>query len=348
MNKKLRINKKSVIIIILSLSVLCSYSYSSEKTELKIKVEIGQKYNVRINTNHIILQSMGEKKENILNRKIYEIVAEVKQVDSNDTISMEITFKAIKEQTMFGKETRGYDSTEIHDPEDNMANMYSAMIGEKFLLDVTNKGKIVGLDVDKLYLGMAENMVKSEDEIIKNRMKEKAREEIEKINEKYGSEENRIDAIKKQIGQFPVFDREQIQFVVENILVPFSDEPVGIGDSWQSSMKLLSNLPIEIDGTYSVKDVNKTAAILSVHSMIDLENISNPAEGQNVGQTKISLKGSFEGALLINPSSGWLLNKKTILKISGEEISPAKDNAQEEIKTPLSIESITTVETVKK
>jgi hypothetical protein len=253
---------------------------------------------------------------------------------------MEITFKAIKEQTMFGSETRGYDSTKTHDSNDTMANMYSAMIGEGFSLDITNKGKITGLDVDKLYLGMAENIIKSEDEIIKNKMKENAQEEIEKINKKYGSREKRIEEIKKQIGQFPVFQKEQIQFIAENIFVPFGDESVGIGDSWQCSMKLLPNLPFEIDGTYSLKDISKTAAILALHSAIDLN------EEQNSGQTKISLKGSLDGTLQINPSSGWLLNKKTTLKIIGEEIMSAQDNQQEEIMMPLSIESITIVETM--
>ena len=346
MSRKLRIDKKSVIIIILFLNYLCSYSFSSEKSELKIKLEIGQKYNVRINTNQMILQSMGQKKETILNRKIYEIAAEVKDVDSNDIASMEITFKSIKEQTMFGSETRGYDSTTTHDSNDTMANMYSAMIGEKFSIDVTNNGKIVGLDVDKLYLGMAENRMKSEDEILRNMVKEKAMDEIEKINKKYGSKEKRLDAIKKQIGKFPVFNKEQIKFVAESILVPFGNEPVGTGDSWQSKMKLLPNLPIEIDGTYSVKDISKTAVILAINSMIDLKNISNPVQQQNLGQSKISLKGSLEGTLQINPSNGWLLNKKTTLKISGEEIMSVKDNQQEETIMPLSIESITIVETM--
>ena len=346
MYKKYGIKKKNLIIIVLFICFSPSYGFSSDKNELKIKLEIGKKYNIRINTNQNILQSTGEKKENILNRKVYELVAEVKEVDSNENISMEITFNAIKEQTMYGNETRGYDSTETHDPNDTMAKMYSAMIGEKFSFHVTNKGKIISLDVDKLYLGMAVNMVRYEDEIIRNKMKEKAQEEIEKINKKYGSEENRINIIKKQIGQFPVFNKEQIQFVAENILVPFSNEPVGIDDSWQSSMKLLPNLPIEVDKTYSIKDINKTATILAVHSMIDFEKVSNSTEDQNLGQTKISLKGSFEGALQVNPSSGWLLNKKTSLKIKGEEISPVKDNKQEEIVMPFSIESITIVETV--
>jgi hypothetical protein len=188
---------------------------------------------------------------------------------------------------------------------------------------------------------MAENMIKSEDEIIRNKMKEKAQEEIEKINEKYGSRENRIEAIKKQIGQFPVFNKEQMQLVAENMLVTFSDEAVGIGDSWQSNMKLIPNLSYEINSTYSVKDINKTATILTINSAIDLKN-----EDQNSGQTKISLKGSFEGTLQVNPSSGWLLNKKTTLKISGEEIMSTKDNQQEEIMMPLSIESVTIVETL--
>ena len=347
MNGKYRINMKSVVIIFLSLSILCSYSYSSEKSELKLKLETGQKYDVQINTNHNILQSMGEKKVNIINRKVYEIVAEVKEVDSNDTISMEITFKAIKERTVLGNETRSYDSNLRHDPNDNMANMYSAMIGEKFLFVVTNKGKIVSLDVDKLYLGMAKNILKSEDDIIRNKVKEKAQEEIEKINKKYGSVENRIDAIKKQIGQIPVFNREQIQFVAENMLVPFSYEPAGIGDSWQSKIRLLSNLPVEVDGTYSVKDINKTAMILAVNSMFNLQNVSTQGEDQNLGQTKNFLKGSFESTLQINPSSGWLLNKKTTMKIKSEEMSPVKDNKQEEIVMPFSIESITIVETIK-
>ena len=338
--------KKLVIIIILLLSFFCSNGHSSEKSELKIKFEIGQKYNVKINTNQNILQNIGEKKENILNRKVYELVAEVKDVDSNDNISMEITFNSIKEQTMYRNETRGYDSSETHDPNDTMANLYSAMIGEKFSVNVTNKGKIVGLDVDKLYLGMAENRIRSEDEIIRNKMKENAEEEIEKINEKYGSRENRIDTIKKQIGQFPVFNKEQIQYVAENMLVTFSDEPVGIGDSWQSSMKLLPNLSIEVDKAYSVKDINKTAIILAVHSMIDYEKVSNPTEGQNLGQTKISIKGTFEGTLQVNPSTGWLLNKKTSLKIKGEETSQPKNNEQEEIVIPFSIELITIVETL--
>lgn len=65
-----------------------------------------------------------------------------------------------------------YDSTRPKTATDNLlAPMYSAMIGQSFVMKVTPEGKIVELKgIDEMYLRIAERIVENEDESVRKRI----------------------------------------------------------------------------------------------------------------------------------------------------------------------------------
>jgi len=237
----------AMFVFVLLFSILGPAGSAEDKLDLKLRLKPGEKHGMQITTTQNISQAMMGKEHEIVYTRNFGIEVEAKQVDANSIASIEITFRTLKETTTIEGITRGYDSTKPQSPDDNMARMYSAMMGESFIARVTPQGKIVALELEKMYLGMADKMMEYEDKMIKDRTKERAQEAIERINKRYGSREKRKQALKQQIEQFPVFSRERISSIAINTLAVFPRSPLQIGDSWKDKIMVDLLALIEID-----------------------------------------------------------------------------------------------------
>lgn len=307
----------SIVVFVLLLSVLGSTKAAENKLDLQLRPKPGEKHSMKITTIQDISQTIMGKEQVIVYTRNFEIEAEAKQVDANGIASIEITFLTLKETTTIEGITRGYDSTKPQSPDDNMAQMYSAMMGESFIARVTPQGKIVGLELDKLYLGMAGKMMESEDKMIKDRAKGRAKEAIERMNRRYGSREKRRQALKKQIEQFPVFTRERIRSIAINTLAVFPRSPVQIGDSWKDRITVDLLALIEIDSIHTLEkheDGTVTINVSATRSLKDKPIISK------TGSLKSStrLAGSYDATIKVDEKSGWLLDGRTEMRFKGE------------------------------
>jgi citrate lyase gamma subunit len=322
--------------------VLSSTHGADDKLDLKLRLKPGEKHNMRITTSQTISQTMMGKTQEIIHTKNLRIEVEAKKLEVNDLTPIEITFRTQKETTTIEGITRGYDSTKPISPEDNITQMYSAMMGESFIAKLTPRGEIAVLELDKMYLSMAQKMMESEDTMLKNRLKEKAQRAIERTNKRYGTREKRMQALKQQIEQFPFFNKKQIKSIVNKITVVFPISAVRIGDSWKEKIETES---AEIYCTHTLQgNENGTVSI----KVSGTRSINEEPVISEIGPVKSSTKlaGSYNATIQVDVKSGRLLSKRADMSFSGETTISGNNQTPKEQTIPMSIKATVTIEPV--
>ena len=343
------ISAVSIFTVVLIAVVLASESGAAEELDLKLRLKPGQKYSMRIDREDKISQTIMGQQRNIARIKTAEMAFEVKEVNANGIASIKATYQTWKEKSSSAGGQVLYDSTDASNP---MAQTYTAIMGESFLMKVTSGGRILGLKgIDEMFLRMAEKIIQAEDESIKETIEkrikegaeERAKESIERTNERYGSREKRIEAVKEMIRNNSLFAEAQIREMVANIVMPFPNQSVGMGDSWVHKEIMGVEPPVEIDKTYTLKERKEGVAIVAVNSKLDLGE-----EGASVGvgpaKKTIKMTCSFQGASEIDEASGWMIRSKVKIQLSGEMEFTASEQKPEKMTVPMSIETIITVE----
>lgn len=336
----------SMFVFVLLLSILGSTKAAEDKLDLKLRPKPGEKHGMKITTTQNISQTIMGKEQEIVYTRNFGIEAEAKQVDADGIASIEITFRTLKETTTIEGVTRGYDSTKPQSPDDNMAQMYSAMMGESFIARVTPQGKTVALDLEKMYLGMAEKMMESEDKMIKDRTKERAKEAIERTNKRYGSREKRKQALKQQIEQFPVFSEERIRSIAINSVAVFPPSPLQIGDSWKDKITVDLLALVEIDSTHTLKGHENGIVSINVSAKRSLD--AKPVI-RKTGPLNMStrLAGSYDATIKVDAKSGWLLSKHADMRFTGETTVDGNNQAPQGQTMQMSVKATIIVEPVK-
>jgi hypothetical protein len=338
-------SRKTIAISVFTLFffILSSTNAANDKLNLKLRLKPGEKHGMRIATSQIISQTMMGKTQEIAHTKNLRIEVEARKLDANGLTPIEIIFRNQKETTTIEGITRGYDSTKPISPEDNITQMYAAMMGESFIARVTPRGKIAELELDKMYLSMAQKMMESEDKMLKNRLKEKAQRAIERTNKRYGSREKRMQALKQQIEQFPFFNEKQIRSIANKITVVFPVSAVQIGDSWKEKIETES---AEIYCTHTLQgNENGTVSIkVSGTRSIDDEPVIS-----KIGPVKSSTKlaGSYDATIQVDAKSGRLLSKRADMSFTGETTISENNQKPKEQTMPMSIKATVIVEPVK-
>ncbi len=336
----------SIFVFVLLLIILGSAGSAEDKLDLKLRLKPGEKHGMKITTTQNISQTIMGKEQEIVYTRVFGIEAEAKQVDADGTTSIEITFRTLKESITIEGITRVYDSTKPQSPDDNMAQMYSAMMGESFIARVTPHGKIVGLELDKMYLGMAEKMMESEDKMIKDRAKGRAQEAIERTNKRYGSREKRRQALKKQIEQFPLFTRERIGSVAINSIVVFPRSPVQIGNSWKDRITVDLLALVEVDSIHTLEKQEDGTVTINVRAKRSLKDKPIVSKTGSV-KSSTRLSGSYNATVKVDEKSGWLLGRRTEMSFTGETSVTGDKREPRGQKMPISVKTTITVEPVK-
>jgi len=338
----------AMFVFVLLFSILGPASAAEDKLDLKLRLKPGEKHGMKITTTQNISQTIMGREQEIVYTRNFGIEAEAKQVDAKGIASIEITFRTLKETTTIEGITRGYDSTKPQSPDDNMARMYSAMMGESFIERVTPQGKIVGLELDKMYLGMADKMMEFEDKMIKDRAKGRAQEAIERLNKRYGSREKRKQALKQQIEQFPVFSRERIRSIAINTLAVFPRSPLQIGNSWKDRITVDLLALIEVDSIHTLEKHEDGKITINVHAK---RSFNDKPIVSKTGPLKSStrLSGSYNATIKVDEKSGWLLGKHADMRFKGETSmtgnnqSPKGQTMQMSVKATIIVEPMNLV-----
>jgi DNA-directed RNA polymerase subunit RPC12/RpoP len=324
--------------------------------DLKLRLKTGQNYNLQIISETNRSQTIKERQSDYSYINTTGLELKVEQVDIKGVAWLKVTYLTIHEITKSARGQVEYDSTmpdtAVSYPNDGP--LFTAMIGQSFIAKVTPEGEIIELeDLAEMYQRMTELVVENEDEATRRRMaeasnkrvEERTKKSIDRLNQRYGSREKRIEATRERLEKRGRSAKKLIIEMLRNVIMPFPGRPVGIGDSWQARTALFSlgAGAVGLDEcTYTLRENKQAAWLVDFSSKIELDDeLLNPEAG-----SRATLIGSCKGSLEIDPSSGWLLHKNVTTHYSGEIRYPPTERTPQGLTRGLSMEIVITVKPI--
>ena len=323
--------------------------------DLKLRLHPGQKRHLRLHSGFSNSYKLSGPSRDNSGTLTTDFEFEVEQVDANGVMSLKVTYLTFHEIAKNANEQREYDPSKP----DTLGNshfgaVFSALVGRSFVAKVTPEGSIVELQgLDEMYQQMAEPLMEYEDEHTRQKYarmeirdaEEVAKRMIDKENQKHGSREKRIEATREKLANGPYSGEENIRGMLDDVIMPFPDEPVGIGESWQTPTDLVSTSANVLDDfTYTLRESEQAAVLVDISSTIEVDEETPASADGRRGASRTIMTGSGQGSVEIDPVTGWMLRKNMTSRYSGEtRTAPTKKNPRGAT-TGYSMENTTTVE----
>ncbi len=316
-------------------------------TRLQFRPVPGTKRTVQLAMKVTTSGEQDGQRQDMTNTESIEFDLEVMEPPGDGTAAIGVSLVAIRQKSEASGQVVGeYDSTEPQDKGGVLAEIYGAFPANRFTVKVSPRGEIVDSDLDGLFRAVAERRVLSEDNMLRERLKEKADQAIQRTDGRFGSRENRVLAMKKQLEEFPVFGRERITGLLSHLIVALPDKSLRIGDAWEGSLAREMGLRMPMAGTYTLTAVEQDACTIQAAGRRgeDAEPIVQESK-----QAKMSsrLAGSSEATLRIERRTGWLLSEEQRIRLHGEVTMTAVSPQPQESSNPISIEVTRTLTTLR-
>ena len=258
----------------LSLLVVLLFSLSStaQQYDLRLNLSKGQHYTQSMVMNLNMAQSIAGQDVTIASAMQFDFDQTIKSISKNGDFVIESEYSHIIIDVDLMGQKMFYDSRVRDTSGSDMANTYAKIfekvIGRKFTVTISPKGKV---------------------------MEVKGLKEIMASLEKASSE----PAAKKLIGE--TFDEKKLISNYESAYKIFPDNPVKIGDSWTQKRSVESIFPIELNAGYTLKEVNNGIAKIVATGDFNMKNDDVEANGIKM---KTDLAGNYDGVYQMDINTG--------------------------------------------
>ncbi|MCY6370164.1 DUF6263 family protein [Clostridium ganghwense] len=271
--------KKKVITLIVFIltSILLLTGCMEEKVKFSLKLKKGDSYRIETGIDQKVVQEINGKTIELNSKYNISYSCLVSDVDNNKNATVQVTFDTINMKNVVNNgQTLEYNSGDPTANMDNLNRVYSALLGKKFTVKISEDGKI------KEITGI--------DEVIKSIITEldienqKQRDEIQKVvMEQFGK-----DALGKK---------------VQNITGAYPDEPVKVGDSWEKKIEISEEYPIEAESKYTLKERKDEISEVTVASKLKTKEDAKPLILANI-KINYEFEGTQDGVITVDEETG--------------------------------------------
>ena len=322
------INKGLVLIFtaVAVVAVMTSCIFADEKVDLRLRLEKGQSYKIRTVQDMKIIQTNEGKQQTSTSKIVVEQIYDIEEVASDGNTWVKITYHSTSVKDSSQKEGEPmvweeYDSSNPPNVIPHDALGLAALAGQSYSIMVSPQGHIKDM-----------KGIESVQSIL-----------IEKIPAANAGEFGLNELVKEQIN------KEALNELMENKFAVYSDEPVGIGDSWQKKTSIsqcsISNLfPQIVDTIYTLKERKDGIAIIDVFSLIQPNFETKPIEVGKEKKIQLKLSGDSAGTIELEESTGWAIRSIQNIKLNGQVIIQGTDVPQGMVTVPISIVGTITTE----
>jgi hypothetical protein len=268
---------------------------NKEKITLQYNFKQGDVLKQNVSMNMDLVQKYMGQEMKVSMTMLMKMTLDVKEC-RDDSYVMDVNYREIKVETAIpsvGVDKISFDSNTEDSvaTQTNLGPMFKALVNKPFEMVMTKKGKVESI---KGLVQLLESMIDTFDDSVP----ESARQQIA---QQFGSQ----------------FSDEAFKSQFEQSLGYFSDEPVAVGDSWNTKTQTnASNFVISIDLNSTLKSIEDNIA------SIDLDGTVSTPEGfeQDINgtKTKISLKGDYKGTLKLDKNTGWVIVSDIKMNFNGE------------------------------
>jgi hypothetical protein len=277
-----------VAVFALCLSVLSVMA--TDSVELGLRWDEGAVYELSTTSDQVIEQTIAGRENKIEQNIIMNYTFSVQDVDDSGTATISIVYDAVKmQQKVSNGMAFSYDSTDKDAPVPAAVKGFAGLVGRGFDMKITPDGKVTDIQgVDSMIDGLVEGM-----DQVNPAMKSQMRE-----------------AFNRQFGETAI--RENM----ENMMGFYPQNPVAVGESWESEMRLTSAMPAEIKAKWILTERFDGKVRIDMASTVEpLED----AEPVNMGpmQLKYELSGEQKGYLILDEKTGWTEESEINQEFSG-------------------------------
>lgn len=308
-------------VLLLSIILFSAFTISKDKAyDLRLNLHKGDKFYVLATTEQNIIQSMMGQEVKIIQTIVMGYDYEVVDVLDNGDFNIKVTYVkvAFKQDSQYAN--LDYDSDKDNSEITPQTQAFAALKGATFNFICNNKGAVKEIDgIDKLLVEMIETIGKD--------LTAEQKLEIE-------------NSLKLQFGD------EAMKSTLSNTMNIYPENRIKKGESWNRVIDLNVGMPMKLDNTWTLVDVKKDLAQVTVNSKIETLKTDEPMQVQGM-EMEYKLTGDQSGTIKLNVLTGLAEESIVNQKIKGTMVLTGEMLPQA-MEVPISIETKATVTMSKK
>jgi len=294
---------------LLALALSAGCGKSPEKVRLRIRLEPGKSYVLRFVTDQDISQTMMNRQQNMKQTMDMTMTYDVRGVDDAGVADVKVAYSAIRFKQSGPMGTVEYDSAKPPKTLPPQARAFSALVGQSITMKLSPRGRIsdiqgAGALIDKIFKSMNPP---------KGRMSTMVRK-----------------GLKEQFGE------ESMKDMMQQMMALYPEKPVGVGDSWSSTMTVSKGFPMVMEHTWTLTGVEDGSALVAVSSQIKPNLDAVPIRVGPINMTH-RFTGEQKGTLKIDLNTGWITSGDMTQSFSGAIKMEGGPGKKQNMSMPMSI-----------
>jgi len=266
-----------------------------------------KQYRLNVRTQQLIEQDLGGFTQNVVNLIESDILFKITEVQG-DSAKLEVSYQNLY-FSMDGPMGEGMVMSSRGDRNDPINKVVRSMVNNPFSVYLNKSGKILSVEGMEVVLGKINESL----ELIDDDLKESIQASID-----------------NQFGE------ESFKSSFMTGLIAYPDNPLQVGDTWSSSIKDYSTVPLEMNTTWQLMNIRRNTADIEGKATLESKEKERNGKVENIGMT-----GTNVIKATVNVATGWLQESTQTSEISGIMVLPPDKYFNEEVEIPLKIKTVT-------
>ena len=295
------------------LCITCTFGLTAQSHQLRYNLKKGTKYRFYQETQMTITQKLGIIDQEIKNE--FNGIMRFEPIgNEGDNIILSTSFETMViniESMMFNV---SYDSSKPVDPNDNVAKIYSGIIGKNFKMIITPQGKVVRIEgINKLINNAVDGM---------GDVDPKTASQLRKTLTGHFGEEALMGNMGMLLSIYPL-------------------SPKSIGDQWSTNTQLTSALKANLVNNWTFSAANGDEWKLNGEGKISTLNEEASMNGMKV---TFNLNGKQTSEFKLNKKDGWFISGKQNQEVKGSIFMKGNAQMPQGMEIPMQVKSYTYLE----
>jgi len=377
---------KVVVALILGAAIFYPKVSGAESGRLRFRPELGKKQTVQITSHMASIPKVSGKSDATERHWVLTLELEPTDIAADGSVTIRVTILRIQYKLSTARGMKEFPVTDLDSADETWRSadqtlgneqekcLCLAPIGESFTAVVSDRGRVIKIDSEAFCAAVARKRIQYEDETIRRttirvmayRYKDETEETKRRLleadvakairdeNTRYGSPARREQDHRKAASECYLYSTGQLRLLLNDVLVPFPEEPVAQDGRWTAPFLMIADGPIPLTGTYALKSGGDGVRTIQVEAerTPDDQSINEP----NIpDEYRTRLTGVSRTTLKIDAATGVLLSRETSADLTGRTPivfpePPPKVGQPPQFKVngvlPVDIRATTTVQTL--
>jgi hypothetical protein len=310
----------SIMMIFSGLIIITGWTDDDVKVLLRFNSTKGKVYTITSTIMTQTLQTIKGKDMKVTLENVVKMKYIIDDVDADGIVTITATYTGIKIKQNGMQGVVEYDSESENpiNPVPPAVKGLVALIGTSLTAKMDSRGKVLEIQgLDALLNKMLDNL---------------------------GSDKNDPNVAKFLANFKKQFSDQSFKEMFQSMTAPYPEAPVGIGDSWKTTMTLTQIIPMILETTYTVKENKNGILVLDITSSMQPNGEASLDLG--VAQLSYNISGDQEGTMEIQTASGMTLRSHAKQHLTGQMKMVSDKEKGANLTWPISMDSEISMEAI--